>query len=639
MSKPSLTTFGVLLLASVTFESACAAGHPPLAKAPFNAEQAKQFQQQWARHIGKPMVHANSIGMKMVLLPPGEFMMGTSTEDYLALTKIGSGATAYAIELPQHRVRITKPFFMGACEVTVEQFRRFAEESGYLTYAERGITNSRFTGSPSRLKTWRKTFYRQPDDHPVLQLCLRDCDMFCEWLSAREKAEGHEYYVPTEAEWEYACRAGTTTLWSFGGPEVYDEIAHEYAWMSWDRKKTPRPIAVGQKKPNNFGLFDMHGNVWEYVADWYGEYYFLESPVNDPPGPANMNELRDRRVMIRGGSYDWADYDARCSNRMRIQDTSNQHPHMGFRVAMRIKGVKGVPPAAEHEGPAVRGPALTPSEKIQDSVAAQNEAVTEKHPKDLRVDIGNGVGIEFVLIPPGAFMMGSATGWRAERPAHKVIIPNAFYLGKYETTMGQWEQIMGADKRVTAFKTSAKSASTYNPDLPMFNLTWDECNGFIAKLREKAPGYHFSLPTEAQWEYACRAGSTTAYCFGDDPALLEQYGSHVKDDALPFRERTLPDKQPERKPNTWGLFNMHGSVHEWCADWYAEDYYARSPVKDPPGPATGTMRVLRGGSLAAFAKYARSACRRFYYPKVSPGDSGFRLVIRLDPKGKQGEPR
>ncbi|MBC8872792.1 MAG: SUMF1/EgtB/PvdO family nonheme iron enzyme [Planctomycetes bacterium] len=625
------SSLSAVLLAWISTSFALAADQPPLAKAPFDADQAKEIQERWAEHIDEPLVHTNSIGMKLTLIPPGEFMMGSTEEQMRQEVEDAKGSEWYvgtasgrSIELPAHRVRITKPFYMGSTEVTVAQFRQFAEASSYKTEAERGWAY----GQPAnrKLRTWRQTFYEQADDHPVLQLCLRDCREFCKWLGENE---GREYHVPTEAQWEYACRAGTNTLWYFAADnDEYEKVVDEYAWMSWDRKKTPSPVPVGQRKPNAFGLYDMHGNVWEYVDDWYHEFYYKESPLNDPTGPATFNEMRDGRVMIRGGSFDWADSGARSAIRMRIRQDSNQHPHMGFRVAMRIKGVKGVPPAVE-VGPVCRtGPGESKAAELQ--VPSGSRDLLKKRPKALNVDLGGGATMEFVLIPPGTFLMGSASGLRDERPLHKVTISKPFYIGRYEVTQGQWEAVLGEDQRLVKAKKNPRLAETVGPDKSMNGLSWIECRKFVEALRKKMRGHSFRLPTEAEWEYACRAGSRTEYSFGDDAAALERYAKVCADDALPLRERDPLDMTVgTKKPNAWGLYDMHGSMWEWCADWYGEGCYAESPVTDPQGPDAGLLHVLRGGSWFRYGKYARSAYRHRAHPDATSSDFGCRLVIDL----------
>jgi formylglycine-generating enzyme required for sulfatase activity len=624
-----------------------AADQPPLAKVPFGADHAKEFQRQWAKHIGKPVVHTNSIGMKMVLIPPGEFVMGVSEKEVFpwlyrnmrksrnVLDRTHAEHGGLLTEMPGHRVRLTRPFYLGATEVTVAQFRKFADEAGYKTDAERGLVYGKPHEGKQPLRTWRTPLYpdrppdrQQPsDDDPVMHLDWNDCMAFCAWLSKKEAKEGYEYSLPTSAQWEYACRAGTTTLWYFGDEDGFDRVGHQYEYISWNGKS---PRAVGQGKPNPFGLYDMHGNMMEWIADWLHDFYYLESPLNDPTGPANMNEERNQRRMVRGGAFEVGRYWSRSAWYVRIAQGSNQHRHPGFRVAMHVKGVEGVPPAPEPDMQIV-GKDLTPA----DPVAAQAAAVAATRPSELRIKLKDNVSMQFVLVPAGSFLMGSLKGGRYERPVHQVTFSRPFYIGKYEVTQGQWDAVMGEADRLKRWDGSPpKRTELLGPDKPMWGLTWSDAQEFARKLNERIAAHEFRLPTEAEWEYACRAGSKTEFCFGDDPARLKDYAWVCADDAPRPGERRWPDLTVGgRKPNNWGIHDMHGSVWEWCADWWGEDYYSRSPLLDPPGPETGNFKVLRGGSVKSYGRFARSSFRLFAQAdlRMQARDylAGVRLVINL----------
>jgi formylglycine-generating enzyme required for sulfatase activity len=629
-----------------------AVGQPPLAIAPLSADQVQDIQQRWATHIGKDLVHTNSIGMKLVLLPPGEFTMGRTEEqfdEYLRfiekhpeLKRNRGGLITWSMLLmPPRRVRITKPFYMGATEVTVGQFRQFCEASGYKTEAEQGLDGGVPYKEKRPLPTWRRPMpwlkdYKQKDDEPVLHLCWNDCVAFCKWLSEKE---GVEYCLPTEAEWEYACRAGTTTPWHFGGFDDLDRVAHEYAyWSEGKQGKHDRPRSVAQGKPNAFGVYDMHGNVWEYVADWWHEFDHKDWPLNDPTGPAEQHERGDLRRIIRGSSYDWDSWGGDSAYRMRITQRSSQHPHQGFRVAMRIKGVKGVAPAV-YPDQEQRSKSRDPGRDSKEVLAALKAGESGKnYPKELRIDLGAEARMEFVLIPAGTFLMGSAKGARDETPVHRVVISRPFYMARFPLTQGQWKAVMGDDKGLA--KLWEGNPDTVGPDKVMVGLSWNDCRQFIAQLGKKVPGHRFSLPTEAQWEYACRAGSTSEFYFGDNPSKLDDYAWHEGNMVWPGKhgndKRYAYPTVGQKKPNAWGLYDMHGGVWEWCQDWYDADYYLRSPLVDPPGPDKGRFRVVRGGSWFRYGKYARSAYRRFFHPEadgdyVTPYimDFGCRIVINL----------
>lgn len=615
---------------------------PPLAVAPFDAGQAREFQQQWAKHTDKPLVHTNSIGMKMMLIPPGEYTMGRTEEQFDRVLEIaekegrepGRWATWEMLMMPAHRVRITKPFYMGATEVTVGQYRQFCEESEYRTEAERGLTHGKPYQGRRPICTWRKPMVwiklQQKDDEPVLHLCWNDCLAFCKWLSEREDAQ---YCLPTEAEWEYACRAGTTTAWCFGNFADFDRLGHEFMFVSEPPQgKHDRPSAVARKKPNAFGLYDMHGNVWEYVADWWHRFTYKNSSVNDPTGPPEQSEKGDMRRIIRAGSFDWGRWGAQSVYRMRIGQRSTQHPHQGFRVAMRIQGSEGVPPLPD--------PYRERRKKTIDPGPQEIDAsVAEKHPKELTIELPGGTKMHLALIPPGSFLMGSAKGCGDETPVHRVVISKPFYMAKHEVTQSQWEAVMGKHQWLTELTKGDNDMS--GPTKAMNVLSWNDCQEFIRKLGERVPGFRFALPTEAQWEYACRAGSAADFHFGDDESQLGEYawyeGNMIWPGKPAFRGRTFYHDVGMKKPNAWGLYDMHGGVWEWCADYYDKDYYVNSPLVDPKGPESGRFRTLRGGSWFRYGKYCRSAYRRFFYPACNGdgvtawiNDFGCRVVINLD---------
>jgi len=220
----------------------------------------------------------------------------------------------------------------------------------------------------------------------------------------------------------------------------------------------------------------------------------------------------------------------------------------------------------------------------------------------LPVEIVNSIGMKLKLIPAGEFLMGDGSG------AHQVTLTKPFYLGVHEVTQEQYEKVMG--KNPSYFKGAAN---------PVEGVSWDQAVEFCRKLSAKEEmTYH--LPTEAQWEYACRAGTTTRWSSGDDEESLREYAWSLwsSDVKTHFVGR--------RKPNAWGLHDMHGNVQEWCADWYGEDYYAVSPTDDPPGPLTGSFRVCRGGSYSDSAWECTSSRRKSREPSYRHIFLGFRVA-------------
>jgi formylglycine-generating enzyme required for sulfatase activity len=239
----------------------------------------------------------------------------------------------------------------------------------------------------------------------------------------------------------------------------------------------------------------------------------------------------------------------------------------------------------------------------------------------LQPEIRNSLGMELVLIPAGEFLMGSTDrqiGFpdgevteEDERPVHKVRISQPFYLGKYEVTQAQWEAVMGNNPSL--FKG--------DPNRPVEHVSWEDVQKFIRWLQAREGDVHYRLPTEAEWEYACRAGSTTAYSFGYQRSRLDEYAWY---DAIDTGGQTHPVGQ--LKPNAWGLYDMHGNVWEWVQDWYGE--YPAEAVTNPQGPSSGSDRVRRGGSWFAGDSgwSCRSASRSHSPPDSRTGFLGFRLL-------------
>ncbi len=234
-------------------------------------------------------------------------------------------------------------------------------------------------------------------------------------------------------------------------------------------------------------------------------------------------------------------------------------------------------------------------------------------PNELAVDLGNGVKLEMVLIPAGKFLMGSpnSDGSAAsyEKPQHRVYITRPFYLGKHLVTQEQWEAVMGGNP-----------SYFQGPKNPVEQVSWEDCRRFVGKLNAKMGGGKFSLPTEAQWEYACRAASTTRYCFGDDDSRLGEYAWYFE------KPGSTTHPVGGKKPNAWGLYDMHGNVWEWCQDRWDEDGYATSLSHDPTGPDRGLLRVIRGGAWSRPAPVCRSASRFWFTPALRDYDLGFRLA-------------
>ena len=230
----------------------------------------------------------------------------------------------------------------------------------------------------------------------------------------------------------------------------------------------------------------------------------------------------------------------------------------------------------------------------------------------------NSVGMMLLPIPAGEFQMGSPDSDRDadpdEKPQHLVKITKPFYLGVYEVTQGQYEKVMGS--RPWQGYQYVKEASDY----PAVHVIHDDAVEFCRKL-SKREGVEYRLPTEAEWEYACRAGTTTDYSFGNDASRLGQYAWYQKNTW--GADEKYAHRVGRKLPNPWGLYDIHGNVWEWCQTWYSD--YPNGVLIDPTGPSSGSSRVSRGGCW----NYDSSICRSAFRLKFTPDDRGSYLGFRV----------
>jgi formylglycine-generating enzyme required for sulfatase activity len=254
-------------------------------------------------------------------------------------------------------------------------------------------------------------------------------------------------------------------------------------------------------------------------------------------------------------------------------------------------------------------------------------------PPKARPEITDAVGIKLRRLPAGAFIMGSPT-FETERqpcegPQHSVEVTRPFYLGVYPVTQRQYEEVTGANP------ARFHPGNGGSPEHPVERVSWEEAVAFCRLLTERTEvarwGGVYRLPTEAEWEYACRAGSATLFHGGDvlssREANFNGYYPCGRSARGPYLERT--SAVGSYPPNAWGLYDLHGNVWEWCADWFAEDYYRQAPEKDPRGPAAGAKRVLRGGAWYYYGWFCRSAFRYRRRPEERLDSAGFRVALEL----------
>jgi serine/threonine protein kinase len=298
---------------------------PPPTVAPFDAKKAKEHQEAWARHLGVPVEITNSIGMKLVLIPPGEFTMGSPKELIEEELKRPDNEQWYRWRLPgegpQHRVRITKPFYLGRYVVTQGEYEKVM-----------GNNPSEFSATG---KQKDKVGGQDTKRFLVEGVSWDEAVEFCRKLSERpeEKAAGRRYRLPSEAQWEYACRAGNTGRFSFSPsnraiPREYDEHGLEdCGWFGYNSGRMPH--AVGLRRGNPWSLYDMHGNVWEWCQDWYDKDWYVASPADDPSGPPGGSDR-----VLRGGSWCHPAGNCRSARRDNGDATRYRSYDAGFRVSL-----------------------------------------------------------------------------------------------------------------------------------------------------------------------------------------------------------------------------------------------------------------------------------------------------------------
>jgi formylglycine-generating enzyme required for sulfatase activity len=495
--------------------------------------------------------YLNSIGDRMIWCSPGKFRMGSPETE-----------TGRSQDETPHEVNLTRGFWIGAHEITQAQWK---------------LVMGAFH------KSYRKQFGTAC---PVTHVSWEDAVAFCEKLSARE---GGVYQLPTEAQWEYACRAGTTGPYSTEGVAV-----GEFSWHVGNSKGHPH--LVGEKVRNHWGLQDIHGNVFEWCSDWYAPY--PNSAVTDPSGPGT-----GKTKVYRSGAFDMPAASHRSAFRGFL-DPRQHASNLGFRVACLSKP-NTVPTTRD------RTTAQPPS------LPSGSEGVREE-------EIAPDVKVRFIHCPPGKFTMGEGSS------AREVTLTQGFWLAETEVSRAQWLGVMG--------QKSIPPGPNRGNRVPIDQVGWDDIQGrggFLEKIQPKAPaGFAFALPTEAQWEYACRAGTTTKFWWGDEflpgeANVANAPGTAEAGQVSFFQSKGLPTGASmtikSLKANPWGFYDMAGNVWEWCQDWYEET--PSGPTTDPQGPPNGDLKVLKGGAWNEPEPEARSAARLRYFPAFRGGNFGFRLAL------------
>jgi formylglycine-generating enzyme required for sulfatase activity len=622
---------------------------------------------QFPRHDGKGMVT-----QRMRWIKPGEFMMGSPEGE--------EGRREN--ESPAHLVRLTQGYWMADTQVTQELWMAIGT----------GNNPSKFNG----------------ESNPVENVSWTDCQAWFEKL--REHQESLQLGLPTEAQWEYACRAGSQSAYCVGDDPK--ELT-KYGWFDKNAEDTTHPVK--QLQPNGWGLYDMHGNVWECCSDWFGNY--AASAQSDPTGPANGTTR-----VLRGGGWNSPARSLRSACRYGF-DPGLRNDGLGFRLLSSALGAEpsegAMLPVAEQGTERARIGSAEPAYEFLRSVDldATGDSTPEEEFSEMDVNayasirvVSDQEGYQFdrlekpswavdfgsdsyglysvfevapekkgapVLqkmrwIPPGRFLMGSAEGRDYgrgnESPEHEVVITQGYWMFDTPCTQGLWTALMGDNPSYFP-----------DPERPVEQVRWEYAGRFSKKLNERlakdyppnvnslVDGWErllFRLPTEAEWEYACRAGTTgDTYAGNLDLEYRDQTKAELLDsiawyggnsgheydlkksmvmtwlaDLQDKGKRGGTRKVAQKAPNPWGLYDMFGNVWEWCQDWYGD--YPLEPVErveDPIGPTQGAVRVIRGGSWDSPARILRSACRSGYDPGHRLNNLGFRLLSSAFQATESGE--
>ncbi|MCX6900055.1 MAG: SUMF1/EgtB/PvdO family nonheme iron enzyme [Verrucomicrobia bacterium] len=553
------------------------------------------------------------VKMELVSIPPGELMLGSTKEEQA--WAVANGAMENYVkhegEAPRKAV-IKHGFWMGRTEVTVGQWKQFVAATGYKSEAEKkGFVDYALRKGQSRGRvdglSWRDQGLGSPpqDNHPVSCVSWNDAVAFCQWATERERkagriAAGQMIRLPTEAEWEYACRAGAQTRFWWGDAKEDGKGRLNLSEKNDGYEFMAPADAFGARGRNGFGLADMLGNVDEWCLDEFDATGAHEDLWTGNPGTR----------VLRGGAFRRNLAVARCAYRYSFGPSISDDEH-GFRVCL---------------GPDVLG-------------AAPASATPTDLPKETSLDLGGGVKMELALVPAGEFIMGSNDGPGYEKPVHKVRISAPFYMGKYEVTITQFKRFVAE----TQYQTEAERFNngwmptngrwgpvpgvnwrtpvqfTQVDDHPVCVVSWNDIQEFC-KWASKQTGRIVRLPTEAQWEYACRAGTTTKFNTTDKDSELGEAAWFAANSG----QRTHPVGQ--KKPNAWGLYDMHGNLYEMVQDFYSDKYDVEQFVVDPQGSTTGGGRQMRGGGWGNNPASVRSACRKKIGLDEASIGNGFRVV-------------
>lgn len=493
--------------------------------------------------------------------------------------------------------------------------------------------------------------YSSGSNLPVETVSWNNCQDFIFKLNMMT---GENFRLPTEAEWEFAARGGNKSRnYKYAGSNTIDDVA----W--YDNNSSVRTHDIATKQPNELGLYDMSGNVFEWCSDWWGSYSSFAQ--TNPTGPTS-----GRYRVLRGGGVSGSAGDCSTSFRMSGAPSSRYHD-VGLRLALSPfnpeisldtsnlefaswgsnKAFKitsntswkvssdqtwcSVSPSSgngdrrvtvkvdENTSTSSRTATITVmSASITLTLAVMQDGTTPTPSQGRTFTVG-GVQFKMIAVEGSTFTMGATNEQGSnydsdEKPTHSVTL-SSYSIGETEVTQALWQAVMGNNP-----------SNFSGSNLPVERVSWNDCQDFITKLNSMT-GEHFRLPTEAEWEFAARGGNKSrGYKYAGNNSIgdVAWYYNNSSD-----RTHDVATKQA----NELGIYDMSGNVWEWCYDWYGS--YSSSAQTNPTGPASGSTRVHRGGSWTNSAKGCRTSVRSFrlgtsawyYYPWHCDSQGGFRLAL------------
>ena len=541
---------------------------------------------------------------EMVVVPAGSYQMGSPASE------VGR----YENEGPVHRVTIAEPVAVGAYEVTRGEFGRFVEATGYST------GNSCFTieenqGDRRQGRHWRNPGFAQTDQHPVVCVRWEDAQAYVRWLS---EETGQAYRLLSEAEWEYAARGGQQSRgYKYAGSNESDSVA----W--YGKKSTRLTHPVGQKQPNELGLYDMSGNVSEWVEDCWNESY-AGAPTD--------------------GSVWWS---GNCEDRVVRGDGLGSYSPRDVRLAIRI-GFPARAPASFLGFRVVR--ALGGRSPVRQVIGPERQA--EQHFRDCPSCP------EMVVVPAGSIEMGSpaseAGRYEHEGPVHRVTIAQPLAVGVYEVTRGEFKRFVeatGYSSGKSCFASHLRRALKEgkvdwraleegkvdrrlfgdwgNPGFrqgdrePVVCVSWDDAQAYVRWLSQET-GQAYRLLSEVEWEYVAKGGPQSRgykYVGSNEPGSVAWYEENSGD---------TTHQVGQKQPNELGLYDMSGNVSEWVEDCWNESYAGAPTDGSVWWSGDCSRRVLRGGSLFSRSRSLRPAHRYRFIPGERLDFLGFRIARTLD---------